>query len=242
MRSWLSVFEIASGRELKKLPSTDGLGMGGVAFSPDGKLLASRVNAVSESALAGSVNLIETGTWREVRALAKTGFGMSLGRRPSRDAAHVQPRRPLDCREPRRRRRAVRHRDRRTDPEPAHPPARERRHVRRQRQSGDGQRGDGSGGLRSRHDEPAARDDERHDRGRLAARADRPGSRAPHSVSVPTAGSSARRSPRVVWDLVAGAPQPPNQRGRRRIRPSPTSSAWGPHPPPTARTAGCRPP
>ena len=92
MRSWLSVFDVASGRELKKLPSTDALGMGGIAFSPDGKLLASRVNAVSDSALAGSVNLIDTGTWREVRSLAKTGFDMSLGlataaRRRSRSAA-----------------------------------------------------------------------------------------------------------------------------------------------------------
>ena len=73
------MFDVASGRELKKLPSTDALGMGGIAFSPDGKLLASRVNAVSDSALAGSLNLIDTGTWREVRSLAKTGFGMSLG-------------------------------------------------------------------------------------------------------------------------------------------------------------------
>jgi WD40 repeat protein len=78
-RSWLSVFEVASGRELKRLPSNDGLGQGGIAFSPDGKLLASRVNAVSDSALAGSLNLIDTGTWLEVRSLAKTGFGMSLG-------------------------------------------------------------------------------------------------------------------------------------------------------------------
>lgn len=80
MRSWLSVFEVASGRELKKLPSTDAMGMGGIAFSPDGKLLASRVNALTGAdALAGSVNLIETSTWREVRALAKTGFAMNLG-------------------------------------------------------------------------------------------------------------------------------------------------------------------
>ncbi len=77
MRSWLSVFEIASGRELKKLPSNDGLGMGGIAFSPDGALLASRVNATTGS-LSGSVTLIDTGTWREVRALAKTGFEMNL--------------------------------------------------------------------------------------------------------------------------------------------------------------------
>jgi len=76
LHSWLSVFEIATGRELKKLPSADGLGMGGVAFSPDGKLLASRVNAMAGS---GSVTLIETATWREVRALAKTGFGLNLG-------------------------------------------------------------------------------------------------------------------------------------------------------------------
>lgn len=78
-RSRLSVFDVASGRELKKLPSTDGLGTGGIAFSPDGGLLASRVNAVSETAVAGSINLIDTGAWREVRSLAKTGFGMSLG-------------------------------------------------------------------------------------------------------------------------------------------------------------------
>ena len=77
-RSWLSVFEVASGRELKKLASTDALGMGGIAFSPDGKLLASRVNAATSTAIGGSVSLIDTGTWREVRALAKTGFEMKI--------------------------------------------------------------------------------------------------------------------------------------------------------------------
>ena len=40
MRSWVSVFEVASGREQKKLASSDALGMGGIAFSPDGTLLA----------------------------------------------------------------------------------------------------------------------------------------------------------------------------------------------------------
>ncbi|MEO5822788.1 MAG: hypothetical protein ABIT71_19965 [Vicinamibacteraceae bacterium] len=79
LRSWLSVFEVASGREVKKLPSSDAMGMGGIAFSPDGKLLASRVNALAENALAGSVALIETATWRELRALAKTGFTLNLG-------------------------------------------------------------------------------------------------------------------------------------------------------------------
>jgi len=78
MHSWVSVFEIASGRELKKLPSTDALGMGGIAFSPDGKLLASRVYSATGTALGGSVNLIDTGTWREVHALAKTGFDVNF--------------------------------------------------------------------------------------------------------------------------------------------------------------------
>jgi WD40 repeat protein len=73
-QSSLSVFELASGRELKKLPSADGLGMGGVAFSPDGKLLASRVTAQD-----GSVTLIDTATWREVRALTKTGMNLNFG-------------------------------------------------------------------------------------------------------------------------------------------------------------------
>jgi WD40 repeat protein/uncharacterized caspase-like protein len=79
VQCWLSVFDVASGRELKKLPSTDAMGMGGIAFSPDGKLLASRGNALAANALAGSVTLIDTGTWREVRALAKTGFDLNLG-------------------------------------------------------------------------------------------------------------------------------------------------------------------
>jgi WD40 repeat protein len=78
-QSWLGVFEVASGRELKKLSSTDAMGMGGIAFSPDGKLLASRMTTLTGSVdLNGSVSLLDTGTWREVRTLAKTGFDMNL--------------------------------------------------------------------------------------------------------------------------------------------------------------------
>lgn len=76
---WLSVLDVASGRELRKLPSTDSLGLGGIGFSPDGKLLASRVSTLTGTAsLNGSISLLDTGTWSEVRALAKTGFDMNL--------------------------------------------------------------------------------------------------------------------------------------------------------------------
>ena len=78
MHSWLSVFEIASGRELKKLPSTDAMGTGGIAFSPDGTLLASRVSAMTSIDQGGSVTLIETATWREARVLAKTGYEVNF--------------------------------------------------------------------------------------------------------------------------------------------------------------------
>lgn len=89
-QSYIAVFDVASGREVKKLQSGDAYGTGGIAFSPDGKLLASRVHTTSgrrptdlqgmSAAMSGAIKLLDVSTWNEVRELAKTGFEMNLTR------------------------------------------------------------------------------------------------------------------------------------------------------------------
>ena len=239
MRSWLSVFEVASGRELKKLPSSDAMGMGGVAFSPDGKLLASRVSAAAGS-ISGSVNLIETGTWREVRALAKTGFDLNFTdfrATPltfSRDGRWIAAslgdgvalfdtatgERILNLRT-------------------------------RQRVSAV----TAGGNEQPKADEAMAqagvdldmmsqlRETMSELTGAGSPIAQMTGLKSGSPLNFSPDGRLLTAShPRVVWDLVAGAPQPPTQRVDRRIRRSPTSWTSGPRPRPTAPTASCRPP
>ena len=89
-QSSLVVFEVATGRELKTFPSGDAYGIGGIAFSPDGKTLASRISVQSGDVptdpkamgqyISGSIKLIEVDTWREVRELKKTGAELDLAR------------------------------------------------------------------------------------------------------------------------------------------------------------------
>ena len=240
MRSWLSVFDVASGRELKKLPSTDALGMGGIAFSPDGKLLASRVNAVSDSALAGSLNLIDTGTWREVRSLAKTGFGMSLGlgdRRAtplsfSRDGRWVAA--SLGD--------GVGLFDTATGERIQN--LRTRQRVSAVTPGGTSQQATANEAMAQAGFDPDMMREIRESVSDMTGAGGLLGRLTGLSSSALSFSPDGRlltaSSPHVVWDLVAGAPQPPNQEVPANPT-SPTSSAWGPHPPPTARTASCRP-
>ena len=66
----LSVHDVASGRERTRIPSGDQTITGGIDFSPDGTLLASRVNTFD----AGTIKLFDAASWREVRELANTGL------------------------------------------------------------------------------------------------------------------------------------------------------------------------
>ncbi len=86
-QSALIVWDVASGREVKTFQTGDQSGLGGIAFSPDGKLLASRANKVGTNAgdadpslsdLAGSIRIFDTASWNEVRELKKTGMSLNL--------------------------------------------------------------------------------------------------------------------------------------------------------------------
>ena len=66
----LVVYDVASGRERTRIPSGDQTITGGIDFSPDGTLLASRVNTFD----AGTIKLFDAASWREVRELANTGL------------------------------------------------------------------------------------------------------------------------------------------------------------------------
>ena len=85
----LSVFDVGTGRVIKTAASGDGSKTGGIEFSPDGKLLAARVNfepglttndATAIRKLAGSIKLFDVVTWKQVGELANTGpdFGGGL--------------------------------------------------------------------------------------------------------------------------------------------------------------------
>ncbi len=81
--SVLTVYDVETGRALKTFQSSDGTASGGIEFSPDSKLLASRadisagpdtndVNALA-GLTSGSIDLFDVVTWRRVRELTKTG-------------------------------------------------------------------------------------------------------------------------------------------------------------------------
>jgi WD40 repeat protein/uncharacterized caspase-like protein len=82
-QSSLAVYEVGTGREVKRFPSGDGSNSGGIGFSPDSRLLASRVNvrpgpeptdpSAASQFLSGSIKLFEVGTWQEIRELTNTG-------------------------------------------------------------------------------------------------------------------------------------------------------------------------
>ncbi len=90
LKSSIDVFDVTTGREVKSLPAGDAGGTGGIAFSPDGRLLASRISveamdpakfagSTSPGALpSGSIRLLDVASWQEVRELKKTGIEMDL--------------------------------------------------------------------------------------------------------------------------------------------------------------------
>lgn len=87
--SAVSVFDVSTGQEVKTFPGGDFVASGGLVFSPDGRLLASRIASIpsaapSPGALAsiaplGSIRLIDVATWRDVRELKDAGFDLGGG-------------------------------------------------------------------------------------------------------------------------------------------------------------------
>lgn len=91
-QSAILVFDVTTGREVKSFQTGDAYGTGGIAFSPDGRQLASRVNASTAdlarassattlgSFPSGSIKVIDVAAWQEVRELKKTGVEFDLAR------------------------------------------------------------------------------------------------------------------------------------------------------------------
>ncbi len=87
--SVLTVYDVETGRPLKTFQSSDETASGGIEFSPDSKLLASRagvsaapdtndVNALA-GLTSGSIELFDVTTWQRVRELTKTGSDLIGG-------------------------------------------------------------------------------------------------------------------------------------------------------------------
>jgi len=87
--SAVSVFDVSTGQAVKTFPGGDFVASGGLAFSPDGRLLASRIASMPSASPApgtlpsltplGSIRLIDVATWRDVRELPDAGFDLGTG-------------------------------------------------------------------------------------------------------------------------------------------------------------------
>ena len=90
-QSSVTVYEVGTGREVRRFPSGDRSHTGGIGFSPDSRILASRINVAdgpeptdvkeANQVLSGSIKLFEVGTWREIRELTNTGAALNIGMR-----------------------------------------------------------------------------------------------------------------------------------------------------------------